>query len=89
MQPEIAALIRPGGLLTLRVTPRAAADRVVAEPDAEGGPRVRIHVTVAPEDGKANRAVIALLAKALGIAKSRIIIVRGETGRDKLVWIAE
>lgn len=87
MQADIAALVRPGGMLTLRVTPKASAERIVAEPDAEGGPRARVHVTVAPEDGKANRAVIALVAKALGIAKSRVTLVRGETSRDKLVRI--
>ena len=87
MQPDIAALVRPDGLLALRVTPKASSDRIAAEPDAEGGPRARVHVTVAPEDGKANRAVIALVAKALGIAKSRVTLIRGETARDKLVKI--
>ncbi|WP_157216293.1 DUF167 domain-containing protein [Flavisphingomonas formosensis] len=87
MQPDIAALVRPDGLLSLRVMPKASADRIVAEPDAEGGPRARVYVTVAPEDGKANRAVIALVAKALDVAKSRVILVRGETSRDKLVRI--
>jgi len=89
MQPEIAALIRPDGLLALRVTPKASADCIVAEPDAEGGPRARVHVTAAPEDGKANRAVVTLVAKALGVAKSRVTLVRGATSRDKLVRIVE
>jgi uncharacterized protein YggU (UPF0235/DUF167 family) len=38
-----------------------------------------------PEAGKANAAVLALLAKALGVPKSALSIVRGETGRDKRV----
>ena len=49
--------------------------------------QLKIRVTVVPEDGKANKAVIALLAKALGVSKSSVTIVRGETARDKLVRI--
>ncbi len=70
------------GLLQVRVTPKAAADRIVLE---EGV--YRVYVTAVPEDGKANKAVIALLAKHLGVAKSRVELVRGETGRDKVFRI--
>jgi hypothetical protein len=41
-------------------------------------------VTVVPEDGKATAAVVKLLAKALGVAKTRLTLLRGETSRDKL-----
>jgi uncharacterized protein YggU (UPF0235/DUF167 family) len=44
-----------------------------------------VRVTATPEAGKANAAVLALLAKALGVPKSALSIVRGETGRDKRV----
>jgi uncharacterized protein YggU (UPF0235/DUF167 family) len=44
----------------------------------------RVRVTAAPEGGEANRAVIALLAEALGVAPSRIALVRGAASRDKL-----
>lgn len=71
-----------GTLLQVRVTPRAAADRIVLEDGV-----YRIYVTTVPEDGKANKAVIALLAKHLGIAKSRLELVRGETARDKVFRI--
>lgn len=47
----------------------------------------RVYVTAVPEDGKATKAVIALLAKHLGIAKSRLELVRGETARDKVFRI--
>ena len=40
-----------------------------------------------PEGGKANAAVLKLLSKALGVPKSRLRIVQGETGRDKVVEI--
>ncbi len=82
-------MIGADGTLAVRVTPKAAANRILVEPAAPGAaPRLRIYVTTAPEDGKANKAVIALLAKALGLPKSRIVIVRGDTGRDKLLRIA-
>ena len=74
----IAALIGEDGLLAVRVTPNAKAEMLSIE---EGALKAR--VTVVPEDGKANKAVIALLAKALGVPKSSISLVRGQTSRDK------
>ncbi|WP_284162525.1 DUF167 domain-containing protein [Frigidibacter sp. SD6-1] len=75
---DLSHLAAPGTEFTVRVTPKASRGRIVAE-----GGEVRVYVTVAPEDGKANRAVQAALAKAIGIAKSRLRLVRGETQRDK------
>jgi uncharacterized protein (TIGR00251 family) len=49
--------------------------------------RLKIRVTVPPEEGKANRAVIELLAKALKVPKSSIRIKRGTTGRMKTLEI--
>ena len=46
-----------------------------------------IKVRTAPEDGKANQAVLSLLASALGVATSRLRMLRGATGRDKLVQL--
>lgn len=51
------------------------------------GRALKISVTAAPERGKANEAVIALLAKEWGVAKSAISVVAGATGRRKLVEI--
>lgn len=48
-----------------------------------------VKVSVPPEKGKANKKVIELLAKELKIAKSRIILVKGETSREKLFQISE
>ncbi|MCB1411327.1 MAG: DUF167 domain-containing protein, partial [Rhodobacteraceae bacterium] len=45
---------------------------------------IRVYVTVVPEDGKANKAVIRLLAKALGVPKSSLTLIRGATARDKV-----
>ena len=60
-------------LLEVRVLPKARRNSVEVLP----GPKVRVHVTAAPEGGKANDAVIALLARRLGVAKSVIKILRG------------
>lgn len=88
MMAEARALVGADGLVALRVTPRAAADRIAVEPATADRPaRLRVHVTTAPEDGKANKAVIALVARALGVPRSTITIARGETGRDKLLRI--
>ena len=51
--------------------------------------RLLVKVRVKPEDGKANAAVLELLAAALGIATSRLRMLRGATGRDKLVQLSD
>ncbi|WP_293549279.1 DUF167 domain-containing protein [Parvibaculum sp.] len=72
----------------LRVTPKASSARIGGSgEDAEGGRFLRVHVTQAPEKGKANEAVIKLIAKALGLSKSAIEVVSGESDRNKTVAI--
>ena len=63
--------------------PRAARDQVLGYQDDA----LRLRVKAPPEGGRANEAVISLLAEALGITKGRIDIVRGHTSRDKLVSV--
>lgn len=84
----IAALIDERGRLTLRVTPNARAARLAIEPEGAEGPRLKLWVTVPPEDGKANKAVIAMLAKALGLPKSALTLERGDTSRIKVIHVA-
>ena len=67
----------------MRVQPRARRDEVV---ELAGGV-LRVRVTAAPEGGEANRAVIALLAEAFGVAPSRVELMRGATSREKLFRI--
>lgn len=75
---------RPDGeLLHVRVTPRAVRSEVVG---FEGN-ALRIRVNAAPVNGRANRAVRELLAEAFGVPPSKVVLVRGERGRDKLVRI--
>ena len=75
--------------VALRVTPKASRNGVTGladEPD--GGRAIKVSVTAAPENGKANAAVIKLLAKEWGLAKSVLAITAGETARRKTVEIA-
>ena len=66
-------------LLHVRVQPKARANAVTGW----RGEALRVSVTAAPEDGKANRAVIALLAETFDVAPSCISLVRGAASRDK------
>ena len=76
----IRALVDAEGRLALRVTPGARSEGVEI---ADG--KLLIKVRAKPQDGKANDAVIALLALALGTAPSRFDLLRGATSREKLV----
>lgn len=66
----------------IRVTPHAKQNKVV---DADGV--LRVYTTTAPENGRANDAVVKLLADYLDVPKSRIKIAKGLTGRNKVVTI--
>ena len=71
--------------LNIRVQPKARRNSIEVSDDG----KVVIRVTAAPEGGKANDAVVALLAKQLGVAKGRIQIARGHRARDKQVRIED
>ena len=76
--PDLTALAQPGAQIAVRVTPNARRDAV------EAGPPLRISVTAVPEDGRATAAAQTLLARALGVAKTRLVLVRGAKSRDKV-----
>ena len=69
--------------LKLRVQPRAKRNTIEVDDDG----RIRVRVTAVPERGKANDAVVALLAKQLSLPKRGVAVVRGHTSRDKVVNI--
>ncbi len=69
--------------LRLKVVPKAARNGVAGWI----GDCLKIRVTAAPERGKANAAVIALLAQALGIPRERIVLIAGESKARKIVEI--
>lgn len=80
----------PDGLvLALRVTPNAGRDAIEGvETRADGQAVLRLRVAAVPDKGRANAAVLALLAPALGVPKSCLHLVSGETSRLKTVLVA-
>lgn len=78
----IRALADADGRLAVRVTPGARSEALEI---ADG--RLLAKVRAKPEDGKANAAVLRLLAQALGVGASRLHLLRGATSREKLVRI--
>ncbi|MAC12426.1 MAG: hypothetical protein CMN74_09460 [Sphingorhabdus sp.] len=79
---DIFALVDAEGVLEICVSPGASEDAVILP--ADGGV-LAVRTTAPPEDGKANRAVLKLLAKALGRSASTLELVRGTTSRNKLI----
>jgi hypothetical protein len=67
----------------VRVQPRAARSEIAGERDG----RLLIRVTAPPAEGRANTAVVALLAKRLAVPKSRVQILSGQAVRDKRIAV--
>ena len=83
--PEaIRALADDQGRLALRVTPGARGEALEI-----GDGVLLVKVRAKAKEGEANEAVLALLAQALGVATSRLRMLRGATGRDKIVQLPE
>lgn len=80
----VRALVDGEARLAVRVTPGARVEALTIE-----GGRLFAKVRAKPEDGKANAAVAALLAAALGIALSRLELLRGATSREKLFRVGD
>lgn len=76
---DLSHLALSGATLAVRVTPNARRVAVDLVDD-----QIRIAVTETPEDGKATEAARVALAKALGVAKTRLTLLRGATSRAKL-----
>ena len=70
-------------VLTVRVQPRASRDELLLD-----GTRLRARITAPPVDGAANAYLLRFLATQFGVAPSRAVLVRGTTGREKVVRIA-
>jgi uncharacterized protein (TIGR00251 family) len=70
-------------VLTLRVQPRASRDELRRD-----GARLKARITAPPVDGAANAHLLRFLAAEFGVAPSRVELVRGATGREKVVRIS-
>ncbi len=75
-----------GSALGVRVTPRASQNQIVG---VLNDGTIKVHLVSDPADEEINTELIAYLAEVLGVPKSRIEIVAGKNGRDKLVSVLD
>jgi uncharacterized protein (TIGR00251 family) len=84
MAHELRLTERDGRVwIPVRVQPRASRDAVAGVHDGA----LRVALTAPPVDGEANAALVAFLAKRLGVARRDVEIVQGTTGRQKVVAV--
>jgi uncharacterized protein len=75
----------PGGVsIRVHVAPRASANRVLGVHNGA----LKVALTAPPVEGAANKALVEFLAKALGVPKSAVAILSGETSRNKSLRVA-
>lgn len=83
------AIADDGVFISLKVTPRASRNRALGvQILADGSAVLAVAVTAVPEGGKANEAVISLLAKEIRVARSALRIVSGAGARRKRLYLA-
>ncbi|AYG94394.1 DUF167 domain-containing protein [Brevundimonas naejangsanensis] len=74
--------------IPVKLTPRAAADRIDGwDVDPDGRPVLKVRVRAQPVEGEANAALIAVLAKALGVPKRAVSLARGGQSRLKMIEV--
>lgn len=72
-------------LLKIKVIPRAKRQKLEKLPDGS----FKVYLTAPPIEGRANEALIKLLAREFGVSKSEVEIARGKKGREKVVKILD
>ncbi len=77
---------KKGSALAVRVTPRASHNEIVEL--MEDG-TIKVRIAAPPADNEANEALIKFMAEVLGVPKSRLDIVAGASGRDKLISVVD
>ena len=75
---------KSGAAIAIRVTPRAKKSQIVS---ILSDNTIKIKLAAPPVEGKANEELIRFLAKVFKVRKSKLEIVAGKTGRDKLVTV--
>jgi uncharacterized protein (TIGR00251 family) len=85
LDPEELEIMETGeGVrLRLRVKPGARTDEI----SATYAGALKVSVTAPPERGRANAAVAALLARALGVSRSKVVVTSGHSSQDKIVSV--
>ncbi|MCB9947783.1 MAG: DUF167 domain-containing protein [Rhodospirillaceae bacterium] len=78
-----------GVAVSVRLTPKASRDRVTGvAAEADGSPVLKAGVTAVPEAGRANAALIAMLAKEWRVPKRSVTIITGTTDRRKTIHVS-
>jgi uncharacterized protein (TIGR00251 family) len=77
-----------GILLAVRLTPRASRNGIDGVKDGAHGPCVQARVRAAPEDGRANAALVELVADEIGVPKSTVAVVAGHSARLKTLRVS-
>ena len=72
-------------ILQVRIQPRASKDQI----SGLLGDRMKIRITAPPVDGQANAHLIRFLAKEFGVPKSQVILLSGDSSRDKRLRIKQ
>ncbi|MGH6929730.1 MAG: DUF167 domain-containing protein [Dongiaceae bacterium] len=86
--PSPFSPVGDGVRVRLRVQPRARRNQVGGlAPEADGAMALKVAVTAPPEDGKANAAVIALLAETWDVPKSSLTVASGAADRRKTIHL--
>jgi len=67
---------------SVKVCPKSSREEFV---EADG--LIKVYVKAAPDDGKANKALIAVIAKKFKVSKSRVKIITGKRGKNKIVEV--
>lgn len=81
---RLVSLATRAARITVRVTPRGGRDAI----DGWADDVLRVRVSAAPADGKANEAVVRLVARALRVPPSAVSLVSGARGRTKLLEVS-
>lgn len=77
---------KKGSALAVRVTPRASRNEIV---EILNDSTIKVRIAAPPVDGEANQVLIEFLADILGVPKTRLDIVAGVSGRDKLIAVLD
>ncbi len=78
-----------GVTVAVRLTPKASVNRIDGlSPVEDGGTALRARVTAAPENGRANTALLKLLAKAWKLPKTSLTVAAGAKDRRKTIHVA-
>lgn len=84
MDGDVVRKVADGVILSIRLRPKAS-DNSFGPPDSTG--YLKAKVTAVPENGKANKALVKMLAKQLRVAGGKISVASGATNRDKQLLI--